>query len=115
MRNLQKGDVIQLERKAGLVLKAQGPNGCVRGIAGFVLFQRAASAGGCARCGLVHRCRLGRLIELRDHDSSHDEWASTCSHRSPRPQGYYIVDQPLLRPGKPLVLLNIPDGRQQKS
>lgn len=28
---------------------------------------------------------------------------------------YYIVDQPLLRPNKPMVLLNIPDGRQQKS
>ncbi|GAB4821570.1 hypothetical protein N2152v2_008616 [Parachlorella kessleri] len=30
-------------------------------------------------------------------------------------KGYYIVDQPLLRPYKPMVLFNIPDGRQQKS
>ena len=27
-------------------------------------------------------------------------------------KGYYIVDRPYLRPGKPMVLLNIPDGRQ---
>ena len=27
-------------------------------------------------------------------------------------KGYYIVDKPYLRPGKPMVLLNIPDGRQ---
>ena len=27
-------------------------------------------------------------------------------------KGYYIVDKPYLRPGKPMMLLNIPDGRQ---
>ena len=27
-------------------------------------------------------------------------------------KGYYMVDKPYLRPGKPMVLFNIPDGRQ---
>lgn len=27
-------------------------------------------------------------------------------------KGYYIVDRPYLRPGKSMLLLNIPDGRQ---
>jgi glutamyl-tRNA synthetase len=29
-------------------------------------------------------------------------------------KGYFIVDAPLLRPGKPIVLLSIPDGRVAK-
>lgn len=26
-------------------------------------------------------------------------------------KGYFIVDEPLTKPGKPIVLFNIPDGR----
>lgn len=29
-------------------------------------------------------------------------------------KGYYIVDAPLLKPGKPIVLFSIPDGRAAK-
>ena len=28
-------------------------------------------------------------------------------------KGYYICDQPLVRPNKPIVLISIPDGRQR--
>lgn len=29
-------------------------------------------------------------------------------------KGYFIVDKPLISPGAPIVLFNIPDGRQKK-
>ncbi len=29
-------------------------------------------------------------------------------------KGYFIVDEPLLRPGKPIVLFAIPDGKEKK-
>ena len=29
-------------------------------------------------------------------------------------KGYYVVDEPLTKPGKPIVLFNIPDGRERK-
>ncbi len=30
-------------------------------------------------------------------------------------KGYYIVDEPLTKPGKPIVLFLIPDGRDRKA
>jgi glutamyl-tRNA synthetase len=29
-------------------------------------------------------------------------------------KGYFIVDEPLIKPGKPIVLFTIPDGRERK-
>ena len=29
-------------------------------------------------------------------------------------KGYFIVDEPLIKPGKPIVLFCIPDGRERK-
>ena len=29
-------------------------------------------------------------------------------------KGYFIVDEPLTKPGKPIVLFTIPDGRERK-
>ena len=30
-------------------------------------------------------------------------------------KGYFIVDVPLVRPGQPIILLSIPDGRQKST
>lgn len=52
---------------------------------------------------------------VRAHTRTHTHSSLSTPPLQLERKGYYIVDQPLLRPGKPIVLFNIPDGRQQKS